>query len=224
MTSGGMERYLSDREEAIYAFDKINSYFPNFDELIGDLPRLEQGLLYDLVNGYLNAGLAYFDTRGYDEHLKRLGNGARRGASRIKFSNAVVEDIPTGLRSYGIPISEPGPPSDRPLFVFWRPEGADADNIRLLIPHSLVLQARTAPIEALVSILFISSYFTDMINHETEARSMLERASAGQAHFLHEAIRHHPDQELSEYSTSLVQGYPLGLMSLPPHLRYWENV
>lgn len=218
-----LNTYLPDRAEVERAFDVVLSKHRKTGI---DFQALDPsaGSTTEIVHDFTLAAVAYFGSRGHDKYMRELGLDCWYAITEEYVQSIYVADLTEVTDAMGISRQVAQSIENYPLVRhdFSSNRWVICQSATLYIPLTFIQLAKNRPIEALTLMSYALSQIKDFVNQQVDFQGdhIGLRASATGAHFILEALRQHPNLQLSSYARGLLEEYPKGIFSLPKGVRY----
>ncbi len=210
--------YLPQSSEMTDAFNLMDArYF-----LLGDtLDAIKAHPIQRLQNpagDYFSAAVAYLANRSADPLVEEVGTIAYNSIGSKQTEMILSHSTLGALLQLGLPedfalrslAAMPG----EPIFLGYG-EKSNSRGILFLEPN-FIHKARTNPVEALATAVWICSQVRDLVNGRTQGgdRMVNQRASAIESQFLHGAFRQYSDLQVGPAYLKKMEEFPSGIESL----------
>ncbi|MFS8159404.1 MAG: hypothetical protein ACMG6E_04165, partial [Candidatus Roizmanbacteria bacterium] len=211
-------------------FDAVVNKHLSYLESLGD--RDPSGDLPPKVAfDFLEVSILHLANRGHDDYIRRTATTAWHAIKHDRLQLAYADkigpliacgvsesDAEKFLREFAFPM----------LWFTLDTRGIKTtEDCHLFIPPHFVEHLWTQPIDSLAKIAGLCSQIRDVANGRLaldDSNTIIQRANAMQAHFLHDFVQHDPYTVLPSHLKALIIKYPLGVNSLPVRLKYRKGM
>lgn len=214
------EDFLHKSQSVEDAYKRMDERYPMLGDSVQKLLTMEEQVVNKAAEDYVTAGIGYLANRGHNAYIRDLGTIAWRLINKKIVRTIMTNDMLGALLLLGVPYNvliEQGVQNDEP-YVLASSTGGGI----ILFPYEFLIKARTKPIEALATTVWICSYVRDIANKKiiSDTANVEPRQSASQAEFLLEAKRRYPSLQLGQVYEARLKAYPEGIASLHAYQRY----
>ncbi|OGY19283.1 MAG: hypothetical protein A3A65_04135 [Candidatus Chisholmbacteria bacterium RIFCSPLOWO2_01_FULL_49_14] len=221
------DKYLPESRGITDAFEAVKMKHFTIKDSAEEIRQIPIERLRLAASDYFTAGVAFLANRGHDEYMQEVGTTTWWAVNQKLVVVAMTEDMREAAILLGVPPRVARTfysKDDEPhvIFASSRESGTQREVAFILMPPEFIVKAQSRPIEALATMAWLCSQVRDMANGRLyiDREHFTERAEATEAHFLFEAIEHHPETQLAPEYRNSMELYPQGINSLPRTIIY----